>query len=96
VKEIKRMNSRGEKAEELQPVELINAKITEIEPVFVDVVGQITLQSLEKSSNRKRDKEKYDHHRNPNSPGHNSPGQRSPHQKSSQNRPQQQRPHDKK
>ena len=96
VKEIKRMNSRGEKAVELQPVELLNTKITETEPVFVDVVGQITLQSLEKSSNRKRDKEKHDHRRNPNSPGHGNQGQRSPHQKSPQNRPWQQRPNDKK
>ncbi len=96
VKEIKRMNSRGEKAVELQPVELLNTKITETEPVFADVVGQITLQSLEKSSNRKRDKEKHDHRRNPNSPGHGNQGQRSPHQKSPQNRPWQQRPNDKK
>jgi cell fate regulator YaaT (PSP1 superfamily) len=57
VKEIQRLNSRGEKADELQPVELVSNKVTEVEPSFVDVVGQVSLRSLEKTSKRTREKE---------------------------------------
>ena len=57
VKEIQSLNARGEKAEELQPVELISSKITEVEHTFVDVVGQVSLRSLEKTSKRRRGKE---------------------------------------
>lgn len=60
VKEIKRLNSRGEKADELQAVELVAAttKTKEIEPQFVDVVGQISLRSLERGSKRRKDKDR--------------------------------------
>lgn len=58
VKEIKRLNQRGEKAEELQAVEIVSSKPKEVEPQFVDVVGQISLRSLERSSKRRKDKEK--------------------------------------
>lgn len=57
VKEIQRLNARGEKADELQPVELVSNKVTEVEPAFVDVVGQVSLRSLEKTSKRTREKE---------------------------------------
>ena len=55
VKEIQQMNNKGEKPESLQPIELVS-RVTEIEPAFVDVVGQITLKSLEKSGGRKSGK----------------------------------------
>lgn len=58
VKEIKRMNQRGEKAAELQAVEIVSVKPREIEPQFVDVVGQISLRSLERNSKKRKDKEK--------------------------------------
>jgi cell fate regulator YaaT (PSP1 superfamily) len=57
VKEIKRLNFKGEKVEELQPVELAS-KIAEVEPTFVDVVGQISLRSLERNSKKRKDKER--------------------------------------
>ncbi|BAV10102.1 PSP1 domain-containing protein [Filimonas lacunae] len=57
VKEIKRLNGRGEKVEELQAVELVNNKPKEIEPQFVDVVGQISLRSLERGSKRRKEKD---------------------------------------
>lgn len=60
VREIKRMNAKGEKAEELQAVELINNKPKEIEPQFVDVVGQISLRSLERGSKRRKEKDHRD------------------------------------
>src|SRR4030095_4091554 len=57
VKEIQRLNARGEKAEELQAVELISNKMTEVEHSFVDVVGQVSLSSLEKTSKRRKEKD---------------------------------------
>ena len=58
VKEIKRMNARGEKPDELQAIELVGGKPKEIEPTFVDVVGQISLRSLERNSKKRQDKER--------------------------------------
>ncbi|HEY6974710.1 MAG TPA: regulatory iron-sulfur-containing complex subunit RicT [Chitinophagaceae bacterium] len=57
VKEIQRLNARGEKAEELQAVELISNKTTEVEHSFVDVVGQVSLSSLEKTSRKRKEKD---------------------------------------
>lgn len=58
VKEIKRLNQQGQKAEELQAVEIINKKQTEVEPAFVELVGQISLKTLEKNERRKRDQQR--------------------------------------
>jgi len=58
VKDIKRMNQQGQKAEELQAVEIINKKQTEAEPAFVELVGQISLKTLEKNERRKRDQQR--------------------------------------
>jgi cell fate regulator YaaT (PSP1 superfamily) len=57
VLEIKELNKLGQKPDELQAVEVISSKPREVEPEFVDVVGQISLKSLEKTSRRNRDKE---------------------------------------
>ena len=57
VLEIKAMNQQGQKPGELQAVELISSKVREPEPEFVDVVGQLSLKNLEKTSRRNRDKE---------------------------------------
>jgi len=53
VKKIKAQNKEGIKPEALETVEIVSAKPKEVEPEFVDVVGQISLKSLEKT-NRKR------------------------------------------
>ncbi len=58
VQEIKAMNRNGEKPEDLQAVEVVSSKPREVEPEFVDVVGQISLRSLEKSSRRQRERER--------------------------------------
>lgn len=58
VKEIKRLNQQGQKAEELQAVEIVNKKQTEVEPAFVELVGQISLKTLEKNERRKRDQQR--------------------------------------
>ena len=57
VKEIQKMNAQGLKPDELEPVEIVSSKPKEVEPEFVDVVGHISLRSLEKSGRNRRDKE---------------------------------------
>ncbi|CAN5603913.1 regulatory iron-sulfur-containing complex subunit RicT [soil metagenome] len=56
VKEILRSNSRGEAVDELKPVDLSANKNAEVEHAFVDVVGQVSLRSLEKTSRRNYEK----------------------------------------
>lgn len=59
VRKIKEMNSRGVKATELETAEVGNAqKIKEEELQFVDVVGQISLRSLERNSQKRKQREK--------------------------------------
>ena len=53
VKKIKEQNQKGIKPDALETVEIVSGKPKEVEPEFVDVVGQITLKSLDKN-NRKR------------------------------------------
>jgi cell fate regulator YaaT (PSP1 superfamily) len=60
VKDIKRMNREGQKVDELQPVEIVSSKqLQENEPAaFVDLVGQISLKTLEKNDRKRRDQER--------------------------------------
>ncbi len=58
VKEIKRLNQAGTKVDELQAVEVVSGKPKEVEPAFVDVVGQISLKSLERNDRRRRDQDR--------------------------------------
>ena len=43
---------------ELEPVEITSSKIKEEEPAFVDLVGQISLRTLEKNERKKRDRDR--------------------------------------
>ncbi len=54
VKKIQAQNRNGIKPDTLETVEIVSGKIKEVEPEFVDVVGHITLKSLEKNSRKKR------------------------------------------
>jgi cell fate regulator YaaT (PSP1 superfamily) len=54
VKKIKQLNAQGTIPEELEAVEVTTGKPKEVEPEFVDVVGQISLRSLEKADRKKR------------------------------------------
>ncbi len=56
VKEIKQLNAKGIRVEDLQPVELSTSK--EVEHSFVDVVGHLTIGNLEKTSKRNKEKQK--------------------------------------
>jgi hypothetical protein len=59
VKKIKEMNANGVKAEQLETAEVSNAqKEKQATPQFVDVVGQISLRSLERNSQKRRQREK--------------------------------------
>jgi hypothetical protein len=58
VKEIKRLNQQGTIVDELEAVEVTTGKPKEVEPSFVDVVGQISLRSLEKNDRRRKDQQR--------------------------------------
>lgn len=58
VKKIKAQNREGIKPEELETAEVIVSKPKEVEPEYADLVGQISLKSLERNSRKRRDKEK--------------------------------------
>ena len=70
VKEIKRLNQQGIIVEELEAVE-ITSKNKEVEPEFVELVGQISLRSLEKNDRRRRDQQR--NYREPQGPNQNGP-----------------------
>jgi hypothetical protein len=58
VKKIKALNEKGIKPEELETAEVgSSSKTKEIEPQFVDVVGQISLKSLERNAQKKKQKD---------------------------------------
>ena len=75
--EIKKLNKQGVAVEELQAVE-ITGKNKEVEPEFVELVGQISLRSLEKNDRRRRDQQRNDNRPNngPNNRPNNGPQQR--------------------
>lgn len=54
VKKIKADNGRNIIPEVLEAVEVVSNKPKEVEPEFVDVVGQISLRSLDKAEKKKR------------------------------------------
>lgn len=55
VRKIRSQNMQNIVPEELEAVEVISTKIKEVEPEFVDVVGHISLRSLEKADKKRRD-----------------------------------------
>ena len=54
VSKIKALNQEGIRPDELEPVEVVSSKIIEKEPEYVDLVGQISLKSLDKAADKKR------------------------------------------
>ena len=54
VRKIKALNMQNVIPEELEAVEVTSTKPKEVEPEFVDVVGQISLRTLEKAEKKKR------------------------------------------
>ncbi|MFX9123651.1 hypothetical protein ABTN41_19285, partial [Acinetobacter baumannii] len=76
VKEIKRLNNQGIRPEELEAVDVTSSKPKEVEPQFVDVVGQISLRSLEKNDRRRRDENRNRNQRDDRGPRNNPPQER--------------------
>lgn len=76
VKDIKKINQQGQKVDELQPVEITSSKNKEIEPAYVDLVGQISLKTLEKNERRKRDQARSNRGPNENNRGQRQQGPR--------------------
>lgn len=54
VRKIKQLNQQGIIPDELEAVEVTSNRPKEVEPEFVDVVGQISLRSLERSDKKRR------------------------------------------
>ncbi len=89
VKEIKRLNKQGQRVDELQAVEIVSNKQKEAEPAFVELVGQISLKTLEKNDRKRRDQQR----NNQRGPQGNAPqGRNQPNQGQGPRRPQQQNP----
>ncbi len=99
VKEIKRINQQGQRVDELQAIEIIS-KQKEAEPAFVELVGQISLKTLEKDDRRRRDQQRSntqgpnrnDQRPNDRRPDNRSPQQQRPPQQQGPRGPQQNRP----
>ena len=70
VKEIVRLNAKGERPDDLEAIEIVSGKPKEVEPTFVDVVGQISLRSLERNSKKRKERE---HEDRQNQSGQNQP-----------------------
>lgn len=56
VKKIKAMNDKGQRPEELETAEIVSAsgKAKEAEPQFVELVGQISLRSLDRNAQKRK------------------------------------------
>ena len=57
VRKIKSLNGQGVIPEELEAVEITSSKVKEAEPEFVELVGHISLQSLERSDKKRKQKQ---------------------------------------
>ena len=57
VRKIKSLNAQGVIPEELEAVEVTSSKVKEAEPEFVELVGQISLQSLERADKKRKQKQ---------------------------------------
>jgi cell fate regulator YaaT (PSP1 superfamily) len=91
VNKIRTLNNQNIIPEELEPVDLVSTKDKEVEPVFVDVVGHITLKSLENADKKRRDRGREQQRNQPQKGGaqqRNLPPQKS----NQQQRPQGQQP----
>lgn len=94
VKRIKALNMKGTRVEELEVADVtIGGVKKEVEPQFVDVVGQISLRTLERNSQKKRQKEREQREKNrpqPNKGQQGNPQKNNPGQQKNQGNPQNQ------
>jgi len=57
VRKIKSLNAQGTIPDDLEPVEITSSKAKEAEPEFVELVGQISLQTLERADKKRKQKQ---------------------------------------
>ncbi len=80
VGKIKALNQQGVIPEELEVADLTSSKQTEEEHGFVDVVGHISLRSLEKADKKRKQKnQQRDQRQQPNQPNQQKGQQQNPH-----------------
>lgn len=91
VKKIKSLNHQGVRPEELEAVEVVSKKPVEVEPAYADVVGQISLRSLEKTSRKRREQERGQQQRGNQQGGNRQGNQGGNRQEGNQQRSNQQR-----
>ena len=92
VKKIKSLNHQGVIPEELEVVDLTASKSTEAEHEFVDVVGHISLRSLEKADKKRKQKEQQREQRPQQRQQPNQPNQQKGQQRPRNQQPSQQKP----
>lgn len=78
VKKIKSQNKQGIRPEELETAEIIGSKPKEVEPEYADLVGQISLRTLERTTRRRREKEKSQQQKQQSGTPRSGGGQRPP------------------
>jgi len=88
VRKIKSLNAQGVIPEELEIAEITSSKVKEVEPEFVELVGQISLQSLERADKKRKQKQQQPRQQRQQPP----PQQKGQQQKGQQQRGQQQNP----
>jgi len=59
VRKIKSLNAQGTIPDDLEPVEITSSKAKEAEPEFVELVGQISLQTLERADKKRKQKQQH-------------------------------------
>ena len=84
VKKIKLQNREGIKPEVLETAEIVTGKPKEVEPEYADIVGQISLKSLEKTTRKRRDKERGQQQNQQREEQQNQPQGRRPQQRNNQ------------
>ncbi|HEX3168252.1 MAG TPA: regulatory iron-sulfur-containing complex subunit RicT [Chitinophagaceae bacterium] len=88
VRKIKSLNAQGVIPEELEIAEITSSKVKEVETEFVELVGQISLQSLERADKKRKQKQQQPRQQRQQPP----PQQKGQQQKGQQQRGQQQNP----
>src|SRR6187551_1216545 len=87
VQKIKALNRQGIKPEELEIAEITSSKVKEVEPEFVELVGQISLQSLERADKKRKQKQQQPRQQKQQSQQQKGLQQRGPQQKGPQQNP---------
>ncbi len=87
VRKIKSLNAQGVIPEELEIAEITSSKVKEVEPEFVELVGQISLQSLERADKKRKQKQQQPRQQKQQSQQQKGHQQRGPHPKGPQQNP---------